>query len=249
MRVVVLGGTGRIGTGVVRLLQEHGDEVVAASRARGVDAARNVGLDSAFRGADTVVDVTNALIWDQAEVIAYFTSVTRNATAAEQRAGVGHHVALSIVGVDRIDASGYLAGKVAQERAIAESPIRSTIVRATQFFEFLPDILDSLTVDGTARVPATAFQPVAAQDVARAVAEVAIPGPGLGIVDVAGPERAPMVEFLRRAMPAGASRPIVEDPQARYFGVDVGVDALVPMGAAVTGQLDYATWQAARATA
>jgi uncharacterized protein YbjT (DUF2867 family) len=248
MRVVVLGGTGKIGTGVVRLLEEHGDEVVAASRANGVDAVRNVGLESAFRGADTVVDVTNALIWDEAEVVEFFTSVTRNAAAAEQLAGVRHHVALSIVGVDRMDAVSYLAGKVAQERAIAQSPVTSTIVRATQFFEFLPDIVEALTVDGAVRVPATAFQPVAAEDVARAVADVAIAGPGSGIVDVAGPERASMIEFLRRALPAGASRPIVEDPQARYFGVDVGADALVPKGAAVTGRLDYASWQAAQGT-
>jgi uncharacterized protein YbjT (DUF2867 family) len=245
MRVVVLGGTGKIGTGLIPLLREHGDDVVAASRASGVDAVRNVGLDEAFQGADTVVDVTNALIWDEAEVVEYFTAVTRNSAAAEQRAGVRHHIALSIVGVDRMDAASYLAGKVAQERAIAESPIPSTIVRATQFFEFLPGIIDAHTVDGTARVPATAFQPVAAQDVARAMADVVIGGPGTGIVDVAGPERAPMAEFLRRAVPAGASRPIVEDPHARYFGVDVGADMLVPVGAAVIGRLDYAAWQAA----
>jgi uncharacterized protein YbjT (DUF2867 family) len=169
---------------VVRLLRAHGDDVVVASRSTGVDAVQNVGLESAFHGADVVVDVTNAAIYNEAEVVDYFTSVTQNVAAAEQRAGVGHHVALGIVGMDRIAASGYLAGKAAQERALAGSGIPSTIVRATQFFE-----------------------------------------------------------FLRRAVSGGASRPVVEDADARYFGVDVGADALVPLGTFTTGRLDYATWQ------
>jgi uncharacterized protein YbjT (DUF2867 family) len=228
---------------VVRLLRAHGDVVVVASRSTGVDAVQNGGLESAFHGADVVVDVTNAAIYNEAEVVDYFTSVTQNVAAAEQRAGVGHHVALGIVGMDRIAASGYLAGKAAQERALAGSGIPSTIVRATQFFEFLPNILDALTVDGVVRAPATAFQPVAVLDVARAVADAAIAGAGTEIVEIAGPERTPMVEFLRRAVPGGASRPVVEDADARYFGVDVGADALVPLGTFTTGRLDYATWQ------
>jgi uncharacterized protein YbjT (DUF2867 family) len=246
MRVVVLGGSGRIGTEVVRLLHERGDEVVTASRSTGVDAVQDIGLDSAFHGADTVVDVTNAAIYDEAEVVEYFTSATKNATAAERRAGVRHHVALSIVGLDRMAAAGYLAGKVAQEHAIAESEIASSIVRATQFFEFLPDILDALSMDGTVRAPATAFQPVAALDVAHAVADAVIAGPGTAIVEVAGPERSSMAEFLRRAAPAGVSRPVVEDPSARYFGVDVGPDGLVPLGTVTTGRIDYETWQTTR---
>ncbi|WP_181445572.1 SDR family oxidoreductase [Gryllotalpicola protaetiae] len=241
MRVVVLGGRGRIGADVVRLLQERGDDVVTVSRSTGVDAVQDIGLVSAFHGADTVVDVTNAAIYNEAEVVEYFTSVTRNVTTAEQKTGVGHHVALGIVGMDRLTTSGYLAGKAAQEHAIAESDIPSTIVRATQFFEFLPNILDALSADGTVRAPATAFQPVAALDVARAVADAVIAGPGSKVVEVAGPERTSMAEFLRRA--ADASRPVVEDADARYFGVDVGRDGLVPLGTFTTGRIDYAAWQ------
>ncbi|MHA7986042.1 SDR family oxidoreductase [Rathayibacter sp. CAU 1779] len=248
MRAVVLGGRGRIGTEVVRLLRAHGDDVVVASRSTGVDAAQNIGLASAFHGADTVVDVTNAAIYNEAEVVDYFTSVTRNVVTAELDAGVRNHIALGIVGMDRMTASGYLAGKAAQERVLADRSVPYTIVRATQFFEFLPNILDALSVDGVVRAPATAFQPIAVLDVARAVADTVIAGPRSEIVEVAGPERTSMADFLRRAVPEGVSRPIVEDADARYFGVDVGADGLVPLAAFSTGRIDYATWLTTRNT-
>lgn len=247
MKIVVLGGTGRIGARVVALLAERGHEVVAASRSTGVDAMAGTGLDEAFAGADVVVDATESSAWDEAGVIAFFTAATGNVLAAEERAGVGHHVALSIVGIDRNpDARGYLAGKVAQERLVAASAVPSTIVRATQFFEFLPQIADASTVDGEVRVGTALLQPVAAEAVARALADAAEAAPG-GAVDVAGPERAPLADFLRRDLAArGDARSVVVDPAAGYFGRVVGETSLVPAGDALIDGVGYEEWLAAR---
>ncbi|WP_243075417.1 SDR family oxidoreductase [Microbacterium sp. SS28] len=247
MKIVVLGGTGRIGARVVAELVERGHEVIAASRSTGVDALAGAGLDKAFAGADAVVDATESSAWDEAGVIEFFTAATRNVLAAEERAAVAHHVALSIVGIDRNpDASGYLAGKVAQERLIAESAVPSTIVRATQFFEFLAQIADASTVDGEVRVGTALLQPVAAQAVARALADAAETAPGRAF-DVAGPERAPLADFLGRDLAArGDARPVVVDPAAGYFGRVVGETSLVPAGDAVIDQLAFEEWSAAR---
>jgi uncharacterized protein YbjT (DUF2867 family) len=242
MRIVVLGGTGQLGEEVVRLLRDRGEEVVVASRSNGVDTIKNVGLESALRGADALVDVTNALIFETDTIVDFFTTSTRNTMAAELAAGVAHHVAISIVGMDRIEPSGYLGGKVAQERVIAEGQVPSTIVRATQFFEFLPTILDAQTVEGSVRVPAAAFQPIATADVALALVDTVLAGPGPEVVEVAGPERMPMAGFLRRVAKPDDQREIVEEASAPYFGVPVAADALVPLGDARVGELDYATW-------
>jgi uncharacterized protein YbjT (DUF2867 family) len=248
MKIVVLGGTGRIGARVVALLAERGHEAVAASRSTGVDAVAGTGLDAAFAGADVVVDATESSAWDEQGVIAFFTTATGNVLAAEERAGVGHHVALSIVGIDRDpQARGYLAGKVVQERLISESGVPWTIVRATQFFEFLPQIADASTVDGEVRVGAALLQPVAADAVARALAHAAEARAG-GAVDVAGPERAPLGEFLRRDLAArGDARTVVVDPAAGYFGRVVAETSLVPVrDDAVIDGVTYDEWLLAR---
>ncbi|GAA5196283.1 SDR family oxidoreductase [Microbacterium jejuense] len=247
MKIVVLGGTGRIGARVVALLTERGHEAVAASRSTGVDAVAGTGLDEAFAGADAVVDATESSAWDEQGVIDFFTAATGNVLAAEARAGVAHHVALSIVGIDRNpEARGYLAGKVVQERLVAESPVPSTIVRATQFFEFLPQIADASTVDGEVRIGTALMQPVAAEAVARALADAA-EAPAGGAVDVAGPERAPLGDFLRRDLAArGDARSLVVDPAAGYFGRVVGETSLVPVGDAAIDDVTYEEWLAAR---
>ncbi|MBD3942146.1 NAD(P)H-binding protein [Microbacterium sp. NEAU-LLC] len=247
MKIVVLGGTGRIGARVAALLTERGHEVVAASRSTGVDAVAGTGLDDAFAGADVVVDATESSAWDEAGVIEFFTTATGNVLAAEQRAGVAHHVALSIVGIDRNpEARGYLAGKVVQERLVTGSPVPSTIVRATQFFEFLPQIADASTVDGAVRVGTALLQPVAADAVALALADAA-EAPVGGAVDVAGPERAPLAEFLRRDLAVrGDARRVVVDPAAGYFGRVVGETSLVPAGEATVDTVTYKEWLLAR---
>ncbi|WP_345800660.1 SDR family oxidoreductase [Microbacterium sp. AZCO] len=246
MKIVVLGGTGLIGRQVVALLRERGHEAMAASPSTGVDAAAGVGLDEAFAGADAIVDVTNPRDFAEEASIAFFTASTRNQLAAEARAGVGHHVALGIVGVDRDpDARGYLAGKVVQERIIQEGPVPFTIVRATQFFEFLADIADASTVDGRVRVAPSAMQPIAAAAVARAVADAATAAPA-GAIEIAGPERAPISTLVTRVLAAaGDGREVVSDPSAGYFGRIVDDTSLVPVGDAVIDSETLEEWLAA----
>ncbi|MDW4572138.1 NAD(P)H-binding protein [Microbacterium sp. M3] len=247
MKIVVLGGTGNIGAQVVALLRERGHEVVAASPSTGVDGVTGVGLDEAFAGADAVVDTTNPRDFSEEAAVAFFATATTHVLDAEKKAGVGHHVALSVVGVDRDPgARGYLAGKVAQERLIAGGGVPATIVRATQFFEFLRDIADGSTVDGEVRVAPTLLQPVAAAAVARVVAEVAV-APAAGSVEVAGPERAPLGEFLRRVLDAdGDALPVRVDATAGYFGRAVDETSLVPVGEARIDPLTLEEWLAAR---
>ncbi|MCC2031710.1 SDR family oxidoreductase [Microbacterium allomyrinae] len=247
MKIVVLGGTGLIGAQVVSQLRDRGHEAIAASPSTGVDSVTGAGLDAALAGADVVVDVTNAPAFDEAAVIAFFSAATANVLAAEKRAGVGHHVALSIVGVDRDpDSPGYLAGKVVQERLIHEGGVPFTIVRATQFFEFLASIADASTVAGEVRLAPATMQPVAAAAVARAVADAAV-APAAGVVEVAGPERASIPSLVGRVLvAAGDSRPIVVDESMGYFGRDVDQTSLVPVGEAIIDSVTLEEWLVAR---
>lgn len=238
MKFVVFGGTGRIGSQVVDLLRADGHDVVSASPPQ-VDAVNNLGVDEALAGADVAVDVTNAMIFEEDEIVRFFTTSTQNMLAAEERAGVSRHVVLSIVGVDRMNATSYLAGKVAQEDAVRSGNVPYTIVRATQFQEFLPAIADMGDVDGEVRLPPIALQPIAAADVARFVAEVAA-GSAPEVVEVAGPERAPMAAFVRDALSRmGDERRVVEDERARYSGVELPEDGLVPVGEYRTGDIRH----------
>lgn len=245
MRVVVLGGTGHIGALAVKLLRAEGLDAIAASPSTGVNAATGEGLDAALVGADAVVDTTNPVSFDEESSVAFFTDATRRTLGAMQRAGARHHVTLSIVGVDRDPhARGYLAGKVAQEREILDGPVPHTIVRATQFFEFLPDIADGSEVDGVVRVAPVLMQPVAAAAVARAVADAATAEPA-GVIEIAGPERAPIAALVRRLFAArGDAREVVEDPSVGYFGREVVETSLVPVGDAVIDPTTLDDWLA-----
>jgi len=249
MKVVVIGGTGQVGAQVVALLRERGHEAVPAAPSLGVNAVTGEGLADVLTGADVVVDVTNSPSFAPADVLEFFTTSTTHMLLAEQQAGVGHHVALSIVGADRAPESGYLRAKVAQERLIAESAVPYTIVRATQFFEFLLTIADSATQDGVARVSTGAIQPIAARDVAAALAEVAVSVPVNGVLEVAGPQRYRMDELLRGVLAeAGDTREVVSDPGARYFGTLLDDATIVPLGADATlAPTSLAQWQAERA--
>jgi uncharacterized protein YbjT (DUF2867 family) len=230
---------------VVDLLVSRGHEAVPASPSTGVDTVTGAGLDEALVGADAVVDVTNAPVFDEDAVVAFFTASTSNVLDAAKRAGVEHQVALSIVGVDRFPAQGYMAGKIAQERVIRGGGIPHTVVRATQFFEFLTAIADSGTAGGVARLTHHLMQPVAAADVARAVADAATAPAADGVVEIAGPERAPMDELVARVLSArGDGRRVVADPEARYFGLTVDDTSLVPLGRAVIGETTLEQWLA-----
>jgi uncharacterized protein YbjT (DUF2867 family) len=213
----------------VKKLTEKGHEVLAASPSTGVDATTGRGLAEALAGADVVVDVSNAPSWEDAAVLAFFENAGRNLARAEQQARVRHHVALSVVGTDRLQDSGYFRAKLAQERLIKGSGIPYTIIRATQFFEFLRAIADSGTADNRVRLPNAGFQPIAAEDVATAVAAAAIGSPGNATIEIAGPERLPMSKLVARYLKATDDpREVVSDPQALYYGIHVDDRALVP---------------------
>ncbi|WP_350347695.1 SDR family oxidoreductase [Agromyces sp. G08B096] len=248
MKIVVIGGTGLIGSKVVSLLTEHGHEAVAASPNSGVNTLTGEGVAEALRGADVVVDVSNSPSFADADVLEFFTTSTSNLIAAEREAGVRLHVALSVVGADRLPDSGYLRAKVEQERLIADSGLPYTIVRATQFFEFALRIADEATVDGVARLSTGLMQPVAAADVSTAVARAAGSGePVNGIVEIGGPERLPMAEFIGRALTAhGDSRTVIADPEAPYFGTKLTGDELTPGPDAQQAATTYDEWLAAQ---
>lgn len=248
MRIVVAGGTGRVGGQVVALLRADGHEAVPLARSTGVDLQTGAGVDAALVGADVVVDVSRPSTYVDEEVLRFFTTGTRTLLDAGARAGVGHHVVLSIVGADRTDA-GFFRAKRAQEELVRSSDAAWTVVRATQFFEFVGTIADHLTTDGVVRVPPVAFQPVAVADVASALAEVAIREPRRAVVDLAGPERVRFDAFLRDALAdRGDAREVVTDPQARYFGARLVEDSLVPRGHALRGGTTYARFAVARRT-
>jgi uncharacterized protein YbjT (DUF2867 family) len=245
MKVVVIGGTGLIGSKVVAQLAELGHDAVAASPSSGVNAYTGDGLSDALAGADVVVDVTNAPSFEPAAVLDFFTTSTANLLAAEKDAGVGHHVVLSIVGAQGIPDSPYMRAKVAQEKLIAESGVPYTIVKATQFFEFAKGIADSMTVDGVARLPHQLVQPIAADDAANAVATAAAGAPIDDTVEVAGPVALPMDEFVRTGLAAqGDTREVIGDPAATYFGALLDERSLVPGDGARLSTTTFADWAA-----
>ena len=252
MKIVVIGGTGLIGSQVIAQLVELGHEAVAASPRSGVNAVTGEGLAEALAGADTVVDVANSPSWADDDVLQFFTTSTRNLLAAERDAGVRHHVALSIVGCDRVPDSGYMRAKVAQEKVIEESGSPYTVVRATQFFEFVGGIADSMTDGDTVRAPHGAFQPIAAADVATAVTRAATGEPVNGIINIAGPEKLGMDDFIRTQFAeATDARQVVSDAQARYYGAVLDDRSIVPVDGENTTifPTSFTDWLSSRAGA
>ena len=230
MKIVVIGGSGLIGKKLIPILRGRGHEAVSASPSSGVNTVTGEGLAAALAGADVVVDVSNSPSFEDKAVLEFFGTSTRNILAAEATAGVKHHVALSVVGADRIPDSGYMRAKAAQERLIKAGEVPYTILRATQFFEFLVAIAGPGAE--TVRLPNAPMQPLAADDVASALADVAVGSPTNGISEVAGPESLSMVEFVRKALTAtGDTRSVVADPQARYYGAALDDLGLAPRGA------------------
>jgi uncharacterized protein YbjT (DUF2867 family) len=243
MKIVVIGGSGLIGSKLVTKLREHGHEAVAASPASGVNTLTGEGLAEVLEGASVVVDVSNSPSFEDAPVMEFFTTSTGNLLAYEAVAGVGHHVALSIVGTDSLPDSGYLRAKTAQEKLIKESSIPYSIIRATQFFEFVNRIADEATEGNTVRLPPVRFQPMAADDVASAVARVATASPLNGIVEVAGPEQFRFDELIRLGLSARKDqREVIADPHARYFGTELGERSLVPNDDAQLGETRFGDW-------
>ena len=243
LKIVVIGGSGLIGTKVVKNLQQHGHEVVAASPSTGVNAITGEGLAEALAGAQVVVDVANAPLWDDQAVMEFFEKSGRNLLAAEAAAGVGHHVALSVVGTERLLESGYFRAKLAQEKLIKASPIPYTIVRATQFFEFVGGIAKSATQGETVRLPAALMQPIASDDVAAALAEVAVAEPLNGTVEVAGPESIRQDELVRKFLSVtGDSRTVTTDPSALYFGIVLTDESLTPGDNPRLGPTRFGDW-------
>jgi uncharacterized protein YbjT (DUF2867 family) len=242
MKIIVIGGTGLIGSKVVETLKQKGHEAIAAAPNTGVNTITGEGLADALAGAHVVVDVANSPSFEDKAVLEFFETSGRNLLATEAAASVRHHVALSIVGIDRSD-NGYFRAKVAQERLIRTSGIPYTIIRSTQFLEFLRGIADSGADGNTVRISPGLFQPIAADDVAAFVAEVALARPRNGIVEIAGPERAPFNEIVARYLNAvGDPRKVVSDPQARYFGGRVEERSLVPLGEARLGRIGLDEW-------
>ena len=248
MKIVVIGGHGRLGSKLVEKLGEHGHDAVAADLGTGVNTITGEGLAEVMAGADVVVDVSNAPVWDDDAVREFFTASTRNLVAAEGAAGVGHHLAVSIVGADLLPDSGYLRAKVAQEAEVEAGRVPYTILRATQFFEFLPQIVESGAEDGAVRLSAGKMQFVAADDVAATVTELAIAPPVNGRVELGGPEALSLDAWARRLFAAtGDDRPVIADPHARYFGTELHGGELTPGAGAHIGATDFDEWFATHA--
>ena len=229
MKIVVIGGSGLIGSKLVRKLREHGHEVVAASPDTGVNTLTGEGLTEAIAGAAVVVDVSNSPSFEAAAVLKFFQTSTGNLLKAEAAAGVGHHVALSVVGTDRLSESGYFRAKIAQEKLIRESSIPYSIVHATQFFEFIKRIADDATNGNTVRLAPVLIQPMAAEDVASAVARISVGSPVNGIVEVAGPQQFRLDDLIRRFLKVHDDpREVITDPHALYAGAELGERTLVP---------------------
>lgn len=243
MKIVVIGGSGLIGSKLVALLRERGHEVLAASPASGVNTITGEGLDAALAGAEVVVDVANSPSFADQAVLDFFGAAGRNLAAAEARAGVRHHLALSVVGTERLADSGYFRGKILQEKLIRESGIPYTIVHSTQFLEFLGGIAQSGTQGDTVHLSAAWLQPIAADDVALAMTDCTLGAPVNGVVEIAGPERQRMTDVVRRYLEAtGDPRKVVADENAGYFGARLQDDTLVPHGQARLGKLSLDSW-------
>jgi uncharacterized protein YbjT (DUF2867 family) len=243
MKVVIIGGSGLIGSKLVARLREQGHEAVPASPDSGVNTLTGEGLAEVLAGAAVVVDVSNSPSFEDEAVLKFFETSTTNLLAAEAAAGVGHHVAMSVVGSDRAPDSGYLRAKIAQETLIKNSSIPYSIVRSTQFFEFLKRIADEATDGNTVRIAPVLFQPIAADDVAKAVARVAVSAPVNGIVEIAGPQQFRFDEFIRLGLAARRdARVVVADPHAHYFGTELGERTLVPGADARLGEIRFEEW-------
>jgi uncharacterized protein YbjT (DUF2867 family) len=243
MKIVVIGGTGLIGAPLVKMLQQRGHEALAASPSKGVNAVTGEGLAAALAGADVVVDVANSPSFDDEPVMNFFETSTRNLLAAEATAGVKHHVALSVVGTDRLPSSGYFRAKLKQETLIKAGPIPYTILRATQFFEFIASISYSGGNGQIVHLPTALMQPIAAGDVSAALAEIAVQPPMNGMVEIGGPEKFKMFEIVRRALEAsGDGREVVGDPNATYFGAPLDDKSLVADDGSLIGPTRYEEW-------
>lgn len=243
MKIVVIGGSGLIGSRLVPKLQEHGHEAISASPKTGVNSVTGEGLAEALKNAAVVVDVSNAPSWEDAAVLSFFETSTRNLLAGEAAAGVRHHVALSVVGTERMLASGYFRAKLAQEDLIKTSSVPYTIVRATQFFEFVKGIADFSTEGKNVHLPSALIQPMSADDVAGAVARIALGSPAKGIIEVGGPEKFRLDELVRRYFAATRDpREVVTDPSATYYGVALSERTLVPDDNAQRSQNRFETW-------
>jgi uncharacterized protein YbjT (DUF2867 family) len=245
MKIVVIGGSGLIGSKLVNILREQGHEAIAASPKSGVNTLTGEGLAEALKGASVVVDVSNAPSWEDAAVMTFFETSTRNLLAAEAKEGVGHHVALSVVGTERLLDSGYFRAKIAQENLIKASSIPYSIVRATQFYEFVKGISDFSTQGNEVHLPSALIQPMAADDVASEVGRIATGSPVNGTVEIGGPEQFRLDELIRRGLTALKDpRKVVADPQATYYGIKVTERALVPEKNARLGKTRFDEWLA-----
>jgi uncharacterized protein YbjT (DUF2867 family) len=245
MKIVVIGGTGLVGSKLVAKLDDHGHEAIPASPASGVNTLTGEGLAEVLDGAAVVVDVSNSPSWEDDAVMEFFTTSTGNLLAAEAAAGVGHHVALSVVGTERLTESGYFRAKLAQEQLIKDAPIPSSIVRATQFYEFMAGIAADATDGNTVRVPPALIRPMAADDVASAVGQVAVAAPLNGTVEVAGPDEFRLDDLLRHVLEAQDDpREVVADPGARYFGITPSGRVLLPGPGARVADTRLDTWLA-----
>jgi uncharacterized protein YbjT (DUF2867 family) len=243
MKIVVIGGSGLIGKKLIPLLRGAGHEAVSASPSSGVNSLTGAGLSEVLAGADVVVDVTNSPSWEDAAVMAFFDTSTRNLLAAERAAGVGHHVALSVVGADRMPDSGYMRAKVKQESLIQAGGVPYSVVRATQFFEFLGGIADSGAEGDTVRLSTAPMQPMAADDVAAALADVAVGAPLNATVEIAGPEKMSIAEFVGQFLTAsGDKRKVIADPKALYYGAVMGSRGIAPGANPRLGPTRFEEW-------
>jgi len=243
MKIVVIGGTGLIGSGVVTKLSALDHEAVAAAPSTGVNTLTGEGLAEVLKGAQVVLDVSNSPSFEDAAVLEFFQASTRNLLSSEAAAGVGHHVALSIVGAARLPNSGYMRAKVAQCKLIKDGPIPYSIIQSTQFFEFVKRIADEATAGDVVRLPAVAFQPIASDDVVSALCKVATNAPLNGFIEIAGPDKFRFDELIRQRLRAlNDSREVIADPSARYFGTELSEDSLVPIGEVQLGEISFEEW-------
>jgi uncharacterized protein YbjT (DUF2867 family) len=250
MKIVVIGGTGLIGSKVVACLKEEDHEAIAASPDSGVNTLTGEGLAEVLAGAEVVIDVSNSPSFEDEAVMEFFTTSTTNLLAAEADAGVRHHVILSVVGTERLPESGYLRAKAAQENLISDSSIPYSIVHSTQFFEFVKRIADDATDGDLVRLPDALIQPIAAEDVAAAVCEISLRAPADGVIEIAGPEEFRFDQFVRQGLTAkGDPRAVVADPKARYFGAELQERSLLPTNAIHLGGIRFTDWLAQPTTA